>query len=325
MDRARMMGSLLDSLNQITGVFDPTGRTLRIPGVFYTPAFWVTICAFAKTNGVGPTGICFDNSDTEGYASAIGLRSALGGEDEYPYERKHKGINYAPLVNLDCAEATDGATSTVNKCIRATLNGVVAGRFVEDLCHVVGDLHDNVWSHGKATGFSTAQRWRVPRRDDVWNFEFALADCGIGFFRELKRVGMGISGDAAAIDWCIQEGHSTKRLTPGDKWAQHVPSDITHNPLVGLPKSENFGNHHLGLGLWNLVHLVQRFRGSLWLATGESLLFLRGKNQRQYMKLRFPWQGVAIACRFNISHLTLPAEEEPDPRVEKIMELLRGR
>ncbi len=136
---------------------------------------------------------------------------------------------------------------------------------------------------------------------------------------------MEVSGDAAAIDWCIQKGHSTKRLRPGDEWAQQVPPDVAYNPLAGLSISENSGNYHLGLGLWNLVHLVRRFQGSLWLATGESLLYLLEGNQRQYMKLRFSWQGVAIACRFNTSRLTSPAEEEPDPRVEKIMRLLRGR
>ena len=59
-------------------------------------------------------------------------------------------------------ESTDSATQTVNGCSREHFDGLGFDAFADKLCGVVGDLHDNVWSHGKSTGFSMAQKWKMP-------------------------------------------------------------------------------------------------------------------------------------------------------------------
>ncbi|MDO9316599.1 MAG: hypothetical protein Q7V56_00160 [Gammaproteobacteria bacterium] len=70
--------------------------------------------------------------------------------------------------------------------------------------NVVGELHDNVWSHGKSTGFSMAQKFKVPYEEDYF-IEFALADMGLGLRGEMIRAGKEVSSHEAAIEWCLKK------------------------------------------------------------------------------------------------------------------------
>ncbi|WP_155987713.1 hypothetical protein [Thioalkalivibrio sp. ALE28] len=167
---------------------------------------------------------------------------------------------------LDNREAVDRATGQINGCIRNIAPwDEQFGQFTRDLFSVVGDLHDNVWAHGMSLGVSMAQRWKVPHKQDSY-LEFALADGGIGFFQEMHRVGLAPANHEQAIDWCIQEGHSTKLVNESeDPLVQTLPEDVSGNPMQGLARHTNYGNHHQGLGLPKLVRLASDFCGELTL------------------------------------------------------------
>ena len=319
---------LPEALNKLEGLAGTSPGGIAIPGPFLAPGFCAALAAFVSLKCIAPERIHLDEK-LRGYFAAIGFTCAFGQRDDYPYERKNRGTNYSMLEHLDNPEAVEAATSSINGCIRNSLGSNLPEPFVEMLCDVVGDLHDNVWAHGKASGFSIAQRWKVspwnPLNED-YNIEFALADSGIGFLREVQRVGLPIQSDNKAIDWCIREGHSTKNIRPASDWAQRMPADIVRNPLLGVEQIRESENHHMGLGLAKLVRLVHEFRGFLWLASGTSMLKLAPGREPAYIDIKYPWQGVAIACRFRSSDLARTRRdfETGDKDIQEIMRILGG-
>lgn len=293
---------------------------------FYTPGFWVSLAAYARNNGIKYEDIEFDDDEHKGYGAAIGLPAALGESDKYPFARRNEGLNYSGLVLLENAEATDRATNDVNGCIRNLCKGLGVDQFAKDLCEVVGDVHDNVWSHGKSTGFSMAQRWRKPGTDEHL-FEFALADCGYGFLRELRRVGLDVADDKEAIQWCITKGNSSKLVRePRDDWDQRLPIDIVGNPMPSAGRVKESENHHQGLGLAKLVSLVEGYKGNLWLATGNDIFAVNSDGRRSFLAPSFRWPGVSIACRFDTSLIRSSQKtEEIDEVTSALIDLLEDR
>lgn len=319
---------LLEALNKLEELGASHPSEITVPGTFFAPGFWAALAAFVWHKGIAPDHIRLEEK-LRGYFSAIGFARAFDQQDDYPYERRNRGVNYSMLEHLDNPETTDTATSAINGCIRTSLGSDLPKPFVEMFCDVVGDLHENVWSHGKASGFSIAQRWKEspwnPLSND-YNIEFALADSGRGFLREVQSVGLPIQSDREAIEWCIQEGHSTKKLRPVSDWAQRMPTDLIGNPLRGVEKSRMSENHHMGLGLAKLVRLVREFRGFLWLASGNSVLKLAPGSEPAYIDIKYPWQGVAMACRFDSSDLAKTRRdfETGDKDIQEIMRILGG-
>lgn len=292
----------------------------------YTPGFWVSFAALARAKGVKYDQIRFADQGHQEYSEAIGLQSALGEADSYRYDRRNEGLNYSSLVLLENAESTDRATKDVNGCIRNLCKNLGVDQFVKELCEVVGDLHDNVWSHGKSTGFSMAQRWKKPRSNNENLFEFGLADCGLGFLRELRRVGLNVASDGDAIEWCIQKGNSSKLVkVVEDSWAQSLPTDLIGNPILGIGKIKETDNHHQGLGLAKLISLVTSHRGEMWLSTGEAVFSIDPNGHRSLLPPSFSWPGVSIACRFDTSLVrpTLKVEEVDDV-TSMLIDLLGG-
>ncbi len=169
-----------------------------------------------------------------------------------------------------------------------------------------------------------AQKWKVPDTDNDYYFEFALADHGMGLLNELKRVDEAADNDQEAIEWCIQEGHSTKIVPPEDDWAQTVPVDMIGNPFRGVEQVRHSDNHHMGLGLFKLIQVVTRFSGELSLATGNKIFLLAEDGQKSYKDSRYPWQGVAISCRFNTRLIENDSQEPVDGDIMGIMDLLRS-
>lgn len=320
------MESLNDFLRDLPSIYSETDNTLRIGKSYLGPGYWAAICAFANAHNIPKEKIIIEDRRTSGYASAIGLNRALGDADDYAYERHGEGKNYSTLEALNCQEATDDATGRINQCIRTQLlSGSESELFVRNLCNVVGDLHDNVWSHGMASGFSMAQKWPIRRGDDGCFLEFALADRGQGFLTELNRVGLNIDSDSEAIEWCIQEGHSSKLVSQDDDWAQRLPADVIGNPMKEQGKIFSRADHHQGLGLFNLTKLVGDYGGQLWLASGSSMLFMDSTGEKTYYELEKPWKGVAIACRFDSRRISGLEEEAPDVATQQIMDVLRGK
>ena len=305
---------------------DGTSALREVGKHYFNPGFWVALAADARYNGVSYDKIKFADDEKRSYSKAIKLEMALDGIDNYPYTRWNEGQNYSPLVLLENETSTDKATHTVNSCIRNLCDGLGVETFANSLCEVVGDVHDNVWSHGKSTGFSMAQKWKNPKKANDSIFEFALADCGIGFLRELNRVGLQINDDAEAIEWCIKKGHSSKLLNekPDDGWVQRLPDDLIGAPPIpfGIGRVKESDNHHQGLGLAKLISLVEHYIGSLWLATGSAILTMK-PDKKEYKSLDFPWQGVCLACRFDVSSVKkYQKAEENDELTNTLMRLL---
>jgi hypothetical protein len=225
-------------------------------------------------------------------------------------------------VLLETAEATNQANGVINECIRNIFPEGELSTFVRDLCSVVGDLHDNVWSHGESTGFSMAQRWKKPGHDGESLFEFALADCGIGFLRELQRVGLRIETHRDAIDWCIVKGHSSKTLRKEDPFSQRLPPDAMGNPMGPIARIVASENHHLGLGLWKLAELVRTYSGQMWLASGNDILYMQSNVRTAHRATRVNWGGVALACRFDTKLIRGRQPEALDAVTEALAQLL---
>jgi hypothetical protein len=287
--------------------------TSQIDG-FIVPGYWTALAAYCRDKNISFEQL--DISDNrKSYAVAIALEKALSQTDNYPYERKNSGANYSELVLLNSVDDTDKATGTINSCIRYLFNAAELTCFVQDLCDVVGDLHDNVWSHGKSTGFSMAQKWQ-----DC--FEFALADCGLGFLQELKRVGLVIENDEKAIEWCVIEGNSSKKQKPTNDWSQRLPQDISGNPMPNIGQIVDSENHHMGLGLAKLLNLVNTYQGQLWLASGEKTLVVEPNGNKWFKTNALKWQGVALACRFNIETVKKCHKNNNDEATNAILELL---
>lgn len=323
------MDDLLSFLSNDLDLFFQKNGKIKVKKDFVTPGYWVALVAYCRFNKIGFDQIHFVNNSAKRYASAIALNKALEGVDNYQYKRKNSGINYCELVHLENELETDRAAQTINSCIRDLFwdedNGL--SLFVKDLIAVVGDLHDNVWSHGKSSGFSMAQKWkkRGPKEGQFW-FEFALADCGLGFLRELRSVGLDIDDDQQAIAWCIEEGNSSKKLSSKqDEWSQKLPADMQGNPIPGIGNVVVSENHHMGLGLAKLVALVYRYKGNLWLTSGKKTLIIEPNGRKVYKNNKQNWQGVAIACRFDTEKAQSYVTQVEDEDIASLIDLLGGR
>ncbi|MBN3506533.1 hypothetical protein [Burkholderia cenocepacia] len=320
-----MASGLPTYLAYARGIEDGAVRTVPID--YYTPGYWTMLAAAGKAAGISFQDVVFESATNARYATALRLQNALGEKDDYPFVRHNEGRYYSGLVPLESAETTDAATACVNGCIRHIFADAQLGRFVQDLQEVVGDLHDNVWSHGKSTGFSMAQRWRKTGEDEHW-FEFALADRGLGFLRELNRVGIpNISTHADAINWCIQKGNSSKKVKVQDDFTQWLPPDMMGNPIPGVGAIREKENHHMGLGLAKLVSLVERYDGMLWLASGDGLLSMTPEDGVRMIEAPSPYQGVGIAVRFDTGTIRqrLAAGEAEDETTANLITLLGGK
>lgn len=325
------MSCLFDALEDLPRLYkEVDGQpALILPKGYYTPGFIAALAAFLCRLQVRAENFLCEMPYNQGYLSAVGLSRALWGRDDYPHERKNSGTNYAPLTALSSQEEVDGATAQINGCLRAIATqsggGYEQSPAFKELLHVVGELHDNVWSHGLNTGFSTAQRRQCPDSKE-YMIEFSLADCGLGFLAELKgsRV-QGVATHQEAISWCIQEGNSSKRGVMEDEWAQSVPADfIGESPFGSMPVARRSnGNHHQGLGLAKLVDLAKSYSGELHLASGNSALHMRD-GMISYRPLTYEWKGVAISLAIRESSLRSAARTDELEDVDELMRLLRG-
>lgn len=291
-----------------------------------SPGYWVSVAARARDRNLSVADLNIP-ADRSGYAKAIGIETALNQRDRYPFGRRHQGQTYSPLVVIADRSDVDKAVADVSGCVRAQFPEQDLCGFVGDLCSVIGDLHDNVWSHAESTGISVAQRWAQPGTNREHHIvEFAVADCGRGLFRELQRSGVSrrhsIASDEQAIDWCIQKGHSSK-IREDDGWSQQLPEDAMGNPIGPNARAFSTGNHHMGLGLYKLTSLVERYAGRLWIASGDTLLSVDGSGTKTYIQVPCHWQGVTLACRFYTGRVRQRvADQKADELSLSLLELM---
>ena len=130
---------------------------------------------------------------------------------------------------LENEEVTNQANSQIVSCIKHLADNANSDG-IDLLQEVIGELHDNVWSHGISTGFSMAQK-----NQDV--LEFALADYGTRFFCvNFKELGYPTLIRTKEHEWCIQKGNSSKKISveKEDDWLQALPPDCIGNPMGGI-------------------------------------------------------------------------------------------
>lgn len=296
-----------------------------LTGTYFKPSYIVVLASYlaCQKQLISSKFQCDDDRVGE-YLQAIGFYDALWGHDGYQNTRRNVGKNYSLLTCIKSEEFTHDATAMINNCIRShftDINNEISG--LHRLTHVVGELHDNVWSHGKSTGFSLAQKYAVPGSNRCDHYlEFSLADSGYGFLAETKRVGKSFVDHLEALLWCIEEGNSTKHSKDIDDWAQTIPNDlIGSSPFGDKVKTRFSENHHQGLGLYHLVELVRAYKGELILVSGNACFEMDENAQETNKLIGKEWKGVAISCRFKASNLS-SIKEEISQSDRDIMDLL---
>ncbi|EKO3524411.1 hypothetical protein K7V76_004325 [Vibrio fluvialis] len=316
---------LSEALIDIPATHDQEYNSYYLESDFYSPGYLAALTAFLKEKRTSERGFDCDRT-LNGYLETLGLYNILW-DRPAPHRVAH-GRNYTPITQLSSAEATDDVTTSINGCIRH-FTGYTGGGLI-DLTHVVGELLDNVWSHGQSTGFAMAQKTAVPHTNGEDHYlEFSVADRGIGFLEETRRTGKAaehnITTDLEAINWCIQRGNSTKHADDVDEWAQQIPPEhIGESPYGSGIGSSYEVNHHQGLGLAHLVELVQNFHGKMIIASGNAMLTVEERGNRIETELDEPWKGVAISCKFRLSSLVQEIEEEIDEDLMAIIDRLKG-
>ncbi|EXB28871.1 hypothetical protein [Acinetobacter baumannii] len=320
------MKCLNDFLNLDGFIFDDEYNSICLDRDHFTPGYLTALAGFIKAHNVPERE--FHASDEQiSYLRTIGFHRELWQIGDN-INRVNCGRTYSPLTPLKSPGEVDLANTTINNCIRELVNHEKS-EGIASLLRVVGELHDNVWSHGKSTGFSMAQRTKIPNTNGMDHYiEFALADKGLGFLEELKRARIEIKDHQSAIEWCIQEGNSSKLKNKSeDDWTQRLPDDlIGGDPMMGFG-GEVPENNHQGLGLAHLIKLIIDYKGELQLCTGNALLLIDSSGKRSYKILKNEWKGVAISCRFKMSELRQSIKKntlEDSARKHIIMERLRG-
>ncbi|MBF7686484.1 hypothetical protein I2F17_11710 [Acinetobacter sp. B10A] len=317
------MKKLEHALNNLEYIHDKEYNSVYLDPDHYSPGY---ICALAAY--VDKHQILEKNFDTDShnmsYLKTIGFHESLWKTHQKPY-RTNCGKNYSPLIPLKDMSDVNNATTTINGCIRNLLGNHKHTTGISLLFNVIGELNDNVWSHGKFTGYSMAQKTFVPNTQKTDSYiEFALVDRGIGFLAELNRIKSKIKSHSEAIAWCIKEGNSTKHSDNVDTWTQRLPDDhVGNDPMCGFG-GEVPENHHQGLGLGHLIKLIKQYNGELQLCTGDSLYKVYENGCEEYKTTKYHWQGVAISCRFKSSNLLRNIKMEGDKGNKDLFDRLRS-
>lgn len=316
---------LLEGMRWIPEFHNFDTNSFDHPNAEFAPGYLVVMAAHINRHKIEESKCSVPHND---YLKAIAWHKALWGQDRYRKDRRNCGHNYSLMTPLKTPDAVDEATTVISSCIRSLACGQSDERpeGISALTQVVGELHDNVWSHGFSSGFSFAQKWSVPCSAPQDHYlEFALADHGKGFLNELKSAGIpNIYSHEDAIKWCIQEGNSSKHADLQDDWGQSLPEGHTGSNVFGRSVAvKEKENNHQGLGLFHLIKLIKSYNGELLLATGDVCLQMRD-NRETYTRLPRSWQGVAISCRFRVSELSAKKDTDIDPVILNIMNQLKG-
>ncbi len=295
-----MLPDLAKRLNTLNTALH-TGRKLSLS--FVDPAHTTMLAAFIVRNQQTEDFILPD-SKVESYLDTIDFYSLLWGKPRGNTQRS-AGMTYCPLIELSSPVQTDTAATTIAGILLRH-----CGEYIYPLVEVIGELLDNVWAHGKAVGYAAAQ---VVGQEIC----FAVSDLGKGFLQVLKEARIsGIESDLDAINWGLQEGHTSKGIE--DDWAQALPFDSRDNPFSpGVPTRDE-DNHHEGLGLYKLVELVRHTQGSMAILSGYGLKTLQGA-EAQDREIEDFWQGAVISCSFNLRMLRQYAQEQRSADLDTII------
>lgn len=252
--------------------------------------------------------------DSERYAKSIGLLDAVNGERPRPKLGALSGKSYSPLCRIDDQADVDSANHLVSSTLESHLVG--NPRLLSVVRQVVGEIHDNVWSHARGVGFSACQIYGTTEADRL--VQFAVADCGAGFLRNARRVLSSLSDDFEAIEWCLEKNNTSAGMP--HEFAQRIDPD---DPFGGLPPgvpTRTSSNHHQGLGLYKLRKCVEAANGSMVLVSGSGGLVLKRDGTTIRITPPIPWRGVFIEFELP-SSAVLPSDQE-NPKLQELAEYL---
>lgn len=238
------------------------------------------------------------------FAAMTGLQAAIAGK---PLENKRSGLQgmtYSKLTHLRSHNDVEFCNAVIGDLIYGQLGTGGNARFVQEVVKVVGELHDNVPSHASGAGYSAAQVYDRQGRKSI---EFAVADAGCGFLRNVGRIDESISTDAAAIGWCFARGNTTA-VQHGDL-AQRLPDDAIISPLPIGVDSFSQEDHHMGEGLWKLTELVNCCDGSLFVWSGDAIMTMI-KGARSFQTASVAWRGVMIEMELPVESFRAATTDE---------------
>ncbi len=216
------------------------------------------------------------------YAEMIGLTEAIRGDHPVGKPGGLHGRSYSRLSRLAFESEVDSCNKVISDVLHNALDVGPNAGYINTIAKVVGELHDNVPSHARGTGFSAAQ---VYSTDGNYRLEFAIADGGCGMLHNVQGMDSSVATDQEAISWCLQRGNTT--AGSADDWEQRMPEDYLVSPF---PQSVSFittQNHHVGEGLWCLTELVREAKGSMWVWSGDAQLFVHSDGSQGMENNRF--------------------------------------
>lgn len=225
------------------------------------------------------------HGDSGSYADTIGLAATIRGEDPQPRAGGLAGYSYSPIAKLDTPVTVEQATNVVTACLYQQLTGTIP-LLLTSISHVIGEMHDNIASHAHGAGFSALQYYPAKRC-----VLFAIADTGVGLLANAARAVKSIHSHQKAIHWCFGRGHTSAGAV--DDWAQSAPWD-SNSPYPSSVPIRTDGNNHAGQGLWQLLELVKRAKGSFWVWSGDCELKVPWVGTPKYSQSSLFWQGLAI-------------------------------
>ena len=279
---------------------------------FVTPIHSVLLAAGTVSPQIQTTlGNVIFTPEADQYARTTGLKDVLEGNYRFPQRGGLEGKTYSKLARLSSHPEVDRCNEVIGDLIHHQL-AKASPSAVHEFSKVVGELHDNVASHARGTGFSCVQCY-----DDATGtrIEFAVADAGCGMLRNVKSQVPTLDGDTQAIRWCLVRGNTTASKSE-DQWEQWLPDDALSNPYPPSVKVRSVEDHHCGEGLWKLQQLVQSWNGSLWIWSGQGCILHDGSTRRDWIT-DLSWQGVAIEFSIRV-HEACEAEQPGLSEIEDL-------
>ena len=261
---------------------------------FISPAMSAVLAAARLVDpAIGRMG--FANADCESYASNTGLLDALQGNTPVANSGSLSGKSYSPLTKLSSAAEVRYCNAVITNVLYANLANDGNKPFVEKVAKIVGELHDNAAAHASGSAFSATQVYGQ-------RLEFAIADCGCGMLRNVRKVRPDIRNYPDAILWCLERGNTTARAR--DDMAQRVPDDCIVSPMPDGVETYTDENHHYGEGLWRLTELLKATSGKAWIWSGNGTVYIDGNAPQKVVKLDdLSWSGVVVELEFDMGRI----------------------
>ena len=253
---------------------------------FLTPSTAALIACACHRSKRPP--VNFANDMAQRYGEYSQLTNVLSG-----YHANARVPSYKNTCSRLCQVKDESDIDIATASIKTLLSTYLAHgmEVVKSLVRVIGELHDNIYSHAEGLGYSMAQVYRgsTPR------VEVAVVDAGIGLKRSVRTV-QPVGSDREALSLCIGKGFSTKKEV--NSWAQSLELGMP-NPFGPGITTRTSTNNHQGLGLYLLTDLIRRLDGKLWICTGNGSLIQNG-GKIHYTENRWVWQGTAIRIIVNL-------------------------